>query len=171
MDTNGKTRFVHLFEFVATIDYTPYLCVPAALEFRRKFCGGEEVIRKYSWEIARVGGKRVASILGTDVMDNETSTMTQCCFSNVRLPLTFAIRGQSTNNQGVFSPEEAGKIQKWLNATAVKDFDTYLQIAFHSGHMWVRLSGQIYLELRDFEWVGFRLQDLCERARKGEVSS
>jgi hypothetical protein len=34
--------------------------------------------------------------------------------------------------------------------------------------MWVRLSGQIYLEVRDFEWVGERLKELCGRVKKGE---
>jgi hypothetical protein len=66
--------------------------------------------------------------------------------------------------------EEAGKIGKWLNVTAAKEFDTYLQIALVSGSLWVRLSGQIYLELGDFEWVGWRLRELCDRIQKGEVT-
>lgn len=168
-DLDGKTPFVHLFEFVATIDYTPYVCVPTSLEFREKFCGGEVEIRQYCWEIARIGGKRVADILGTEVMDNETRTLTQCCFANVRLPLPFKRDGVQ-QQQKEFSLDEAPKIQKWLNSTAVKEFDTYLQLAFHSGAIWVRLSGQIYLDLGDFEWVGFRLKELCEKLEKGEMN-
>jgi hypothetical protein len=48
------------------------------------------------------------------------------------------------------------------------EYDTYLQIAFHAGCMWVRLSGMIYLEVRDFEWVGERLKALCARVERGE---
>ncbi|CZR62819.1 related to isopenicillin N epimerase [Phialocephala subalpina] len=171
-DTGGKTPFVHLFEFVATIDYSPYACVPAALEFRQKVCGGEAEIRKYCFDLARTGGQCVAEILGTHVMDNKTKTMSQCCFANVALPLPFGGTGKEKNVEGqkVFSEEEAPRIQKWLNATAVKEFDTYLQIALHSGYMWVRLSGQIYLEMKDFEWVGWRLKDLCAKINSGEVN-
>lgn len=38
---NGKSAFESLFEFVATSDDTPYLCIPAALHFRAEVCGGE----------------------------------------------------------------------------------------------------------------------------------
>lgn len=163
-----KSQFVHLFEFVATIDYTPYLCVPAALDFRQKICGGEEVIRAYCWDLARKGGIRVAKILGTSVMDNSTNTISKCCFTNVLLPITFADSGVSTQSPGEFTQEDASKIQQWLNITAVKEFDTYLQIAYFGGAMWVRLSGQIYLEVEDFEWVGLKLKELCNRVHRGE---
>jgi len=165
---DGKTPFVHLFEFVATIDYTPYVCVPASLEFRKVICGGEVAIRRYCWEIARVGGNRVAEILGTDVMNNKTMSLSKCCFANVRLPLAFKLAGE-VQGQRQFDLDDAPKLQLWLNIRAVKEFDTYLQIAFHSGAMWVRLSGQIYLELKDFEWVGFKLKELCNRLEQGEV--
>jgi hypothetical protein len=157
---------------VATIDYTPYLCIPAAIEFRNKICGGEEAIRKYCYDLARAGGKRVVDILGTEVIDNKSGTLSQCYFANVKLPLVFTKPDGNHSyphpSQKPLDSEDVGKVQRWLNATAVKEFDTYLQIAFHSGYMWVRLSGQIYLELKDFEWVGEKLKELCKRAQKGE---
>jgi selenocysteine lyase/cysteine desulfurase len=166
-DLGDKPPFVHLFEFVATIDYTPYLCIPAALEFRRTVCGGEGKIREYCYQLAQTGGNRVAEILQTEVMDNQSNTIRKCCFANVRLPIAFKI-GRDLSSQKGFDVEEAPKIQRWLNTTAVKEFDTYLQIAFVSGHMWVRLSGQVYLELENFEWIAHRLMELCDRIIKGE---
>jgi hypothetical protein len=160
---------VHLFEFVATFDYTPYLCVPAALEFRRKICGGEDAIRSYCFNIARQGGHRAAEILGTETMGSgfRGSRMGECCFANVKLPLNFQ---KNVKEDGkILKVEDAAKIGKWINVTALKEFDTYLQMAFHAGNMWVRLSGQIYLEVRDFEWVGERLKELCGRIERGEV--
>jgi hercynylcysteine S-oxide lyase len=160
---------VHLFEFVATIDYSPYACIPAALEFRKRICGGEEAIRRYCFEIARVGGQRAAEILGTEVMSTKSRTMNQCCFANVALPLKFRKEGLGEEKEtGVFDISEAGKIGSWINDRGVREFDTYLQIAFHAERMWVRLSGMIYLEVRDFEWVGERLKELCERVQRGE---
>jgi hypothetical protein len=166
----GKSQFVRLFEFVATIDYTPYLCVPAALGFRKKVCGGEEAIRGYCQDLAQQGGILVANILGTSTMDNSTNTISKCCFTNVLLPLTFGPGGILLQSSGEVISGEASTIQQWLNITAVKEFDTYLQIAYFGGAMWVRLSGQIYLEVEDFEWVGLKLKELCDRVRKGEAT-
>jgi hypothetical protein len=95
--------------------------------------------------------------------------MNQCCFANVALPLKFKKAGvEEQNETKIFDICEAGQIGSWINDRGVKEFDTYLQIAFHAGMMWVRLSGQIYLEIRDFEWVGERLKELCGRVQNGE---
>lgn len=165
----GFSPFVFLFMFVATIDYTPYVCVPAAIEFRKNICGGEDAIRKYCWDIAREGGRKVSQILGTHVLDTKSGTMSQCCFTNVKLPLEFISRESSqVQRQKTFNVEDAGKIGEWVRMTAIKDYDTYLQIAFMFGIMWVRLSGQTYLELADFEWIGHKLNVICNRLKEGE---
>jgi len=166
---DGKTPFVHLFEFVATFDYSPYLCIPAALEFRKKICGGEEAIRKYCFDIARVGGQRTADILGTEVMGKEMegTQMHECSFANVRLPLKVKKAGE-VDVMG-FEAKDGEKIGLWINKRGVEEFDTYLQIKFHDNGLWVRLSGQIYLEMQDFEWVGCRLKELCQRVEDGEM--
>jgi hypothetical protein len=100
-------------------------------------------------------------------MDSKSNNMSQCCFANVAFPFLFK-KGRELQQEGEFDVREALKIATWINSTAVKEFDTYLQIGFHSGKMWVRLSGQIYLELKDFEWVGHRLKELSERVERGE---
>ena len=164
---DGKTPFVHLFEFVATFDYSPYLCIPAALEFRKKICGGEKAIRKYCFEIARIGGQKTAHILRTEVMGVgfEGSRMTECCFANVRLPVTFK-KGKEKG----FEVKDGNMIGLWINKRGVEEFDTYFQIKYQDDGLWIRLSGQIYVELKDFEWVGYRLKELCERVENGETS-
>ncbi len=170
-DTGGRSAFVFLFDFVATMDYTPYMCIPAALDFRNKVCGGEAKIRQYCYDIARQGGDRVAAILGTSVMTTKSETMRQCAFSNVKLPLMFKRAEEVDSAKGELDVDEAVKIGTWIKATAAKEIDAYLQIAFYAGQLWVRLSGQIYLEVSDFEWVAPRLKELCERAKKGEATS
>jgi hypothetical protein len=177
-----KTPFVHLFEFVATIDYSPYLCVPAALDFRNRICGGEAKIRDYCYRLALTGGRLVASILRTHTLDNgreqnmEMNSTGQCCFANVALPLNFrttrgdGCEGGNAGGEKTFDVEDAGKVGAWINKTAVEEYDTYLQIAFHSGYLWVRLSGQIYLETKDFEWVAHKLNVLCQRLKDEEVT-
>jgi selenocysteine lyase/cysteine desulfurase len=170
----GKTAFVHMFEFVATADFSPYLVIPAALKWRREVCGGEEAIRSYCDEISRVGGAKIAEVLGTEVLGEgfEGSRMTECGFANVRLPLAFAVDGDGDGEKKAegkgLKVEDAGRIGLWIRDTAFKEFDTYLQIAFHGRALWVRLSGQIYLEVEDFEKVGERLKELCRRVEKEE---
>ncbi|KAK0105652.1 hypothetical protein ONS95_004180 [Cadophora gregata] len=178
-DPSGLSSFTHLFEFVATMDYTPYLCIPAALEFRNTVCGGEEAIRKYCFEIARKGGDCVARALGTSVMTTEGGEMRACAFANVELPFDFCDvtdARSKENDEDIEGREktlklsEAEKIGAWIKVTAAKEFDTYLQTAVHGGKLWIRFSGQIYLELADFEWVAPRLKELCARVKSREIS-
>ena len=184
----GNSPFVELFAFVATTDTTPYLCVPEALKFREITCGGEANIRQYCQHISQVGGSRIAQILGTEVMDNKTHTLTKCCFANVRLPLIIsrhnssdghgsnAIEGQArigpvSKKQGEVTVEEAPVIVKWIMERAQKEFNTHIPAKVHAGAIWVRLSGQIYLAEEDFEWAARVLKGLCERVSKGEGRS
>ncbi|KAL5324906.1 hypothetical protein ACEPPN_006025 [Leptodophora sp. 'Broadleaf-Isolate-01'] len=173
-DTSGRSNFTYLFEFVATMDYTPYLCIPSALEFREKVCGGEAAIREYCYTIARQGGECVARVLGTSVLTTEGGGMRECAFANVELPFVFKSKEEAEGGinemKGELEISQAEKIGAWIKVTAAREFDTYLQTAVHAGKLWVRLSGQIYLELSDFEWVAPRLKGLCERVKKGEVS-
>lgn len=188
---------------MATIDPTPYLCIPEALRFRQLVCGGEESIRQYCQDIAQIGGHRVAQILGTEVMQNSTYTLNNCSFVNVRLPLVFsgyhhhqqhdeldsssaaaaeaaksaatvaAAESSSSSSQGKnskmmtdkkrFNPEDAPTMVRWIIDRALLDFGIPIMTKFHAGAIWIRLSGQIYVELRDFERAAEVLKGLCER--------
>lgn len=166
-----NSYFISMFNFVATIDYTPYLCIPAAISFRNTVCGGEASIRQYCFDLAKTGGNLCASTLNTHTLPILPGRET--CFTNIKLPIPFLREGNekshTTSETTAFKPADAEKIKVWLNKTAVTEFDTYLQIGWHANVLWVRLSAQIYLELRDFEWVGGKLKGLCERVNEGEV--
>lgn len=162
MPSSGYSPFVDLFEFVGTIDNSPYLCVPKAIEFRKEVCGGEEKVTEYCQEVAREGGKKAAQILGTEVMDNTEGTLTRCALVNVRLPLQIG-----TGNNEVHE-EDVLVVAQWLSRTLVDDFDTSMAIYFYRGHLWVRFSGQIYLEVEDIVCGAQLLKELCQRVAKGE---
>lgn len=55
-----------------TVDWSPYLSVAAALDFRRDVLGGEERIYQYCFDLAVQGGDLVAAELRTKVMRNAT---------------------------------------------------------------------------------------------------
>ena len=168
-----------MFAWVATIDSTPYVCVPEALQFRDEVCGGEHSIRRYCQHIAQAGAKRIAEILDTEVMENKTHTLQKCCFAMVRLPLRLGSKispgleipashqrdetGARIVKEATHDIKDASAIVKWIMDRVVDEFDTFIPARLHAGAIWIRLSGQIYLDIKDFEWAGYLLKDLCQR--------
>ncbi|KAF2456850.1 pyridoxal phosphate-dependent transferase [Lineolata rhizophorae] len=169
-EPSTKSAFVTNFEFVGTLDNSPYLCIEPALKFRQAL-GGEERIRSYCYHLAREGGQRVARMLGTCVLENDEQTLGNCCFSNVKLPLELnavvrvadKINGRDDNASTV-----PFKVRDWLGSTMMREYDTFMALYFYGGAWWVRLSAQIYLEMEDFEWGGKVVQELCTRVMKGD---
>ena len=161
------SEYIGNFEFVGTIDSAPYLCVPAAIEWR-KALGGEKVIRDYCTQLAQEAGQLVASALGTEVLDNKTKTLSQCCMSMVRLPIAFEEVRVAGEKAGVGEEKVGALVNVWLQKTMSDEGETFLQTMFYGGKWWARFSGQVYLELQDFERVVPALKELCERASKGE---
>ena len=117
---------------------------------------------RYCADLAKAGGIAVAKALQTEVLDNGEGSLTKCCFANVRLPLKIG------DAQGEVREGDAAAATQWLVVTMVADHHTFMAVVFYAGVWWVRLSGQIYLEAKDFEWAGQVLKGLCERVRKGD---
>ncbi|KAF2639569.1 PLP-dependent transferase [Massarina eburnea CBS 473.64] len=162
-----KSDFELNFEYVGTLDNSPYLCVPAALAWRLQL-GGEKAIIDYNQTLSRLGAQQVAKILGTKVLDNETRTLTKCCMANVLLPLD----AEAVLAQGVEAGIEKDSVmveaRTWINRILNDEYLTFLVIMFYGGQWWVRLSAQVYLDMEDYEWAGETLKQVCERVKKGE---
>ncbi|KAM0143949.1 hypothetical protein ACHAP3_001216 [Botrytis cinerea] len=171
-DSLKSNYFVEMFQKVSTIDPTPYICIPEALKFRQVVCGGEENIRSYCQIIALTGGQRMAEILHTEILENQSGSINKSCFVNVRLPLQIAqtsvtVSVKSETEHFSISSSDAPKIAKWVEETSIKEYDTMIITKYYSGGLWARISGQIYLEMADFEWAAQRLKDLCLRVEQG----
>lgn len=162
LPSSRKSQFITQFEFTGALDTTPYLCIPECFKFINEFCGGEERVMHYCQSIAQQGGAFVAAMLGTEVMENKEGTLQKCFFSNVRLPL------QVGHEMRAIDPNNCSKVTQWLTATMVDDYNTFMALILHRGAWWIRFSGQIYLEMKDFEWAGQVLRDLCQRVKNGE---
>ncbi|KAF2225039.1 pyridoxal phosphate-dependent transferase [Elsinoe ampelina] len=160
------------FTFTGTLDNSPYLCIPAALEWRFRLTWrgkqGEDAVFGYNHHLAQRAGEIVSLALGTEVMENAEGTLGGCAFSNVRLPLHYA---------DLLSGEvQFGKvleIARWMEKVLVDEFRTFVAIFWHRGRFWVRLSGQVYLTEDDWERAGRWLVEVCGRAKgrdwEGEV--
>lgn len=158
---SSRTAFENLFVFVATMDDSPYLCVPRALQFRHDVCGGEATIREYCVRLARDGGACGAQILGTEVMDNSEGTLTACCMFNVRLPI-------DGRGGGAMDADDAALVTAFISDRLARRYETFIATYFHGSRFWARFSCQIYLELRDIEWGAMILRDLCAQVNRGE---
>ncbi|KAL5503896.1 hypothetical protein ACEPAH_7967 [Sanghuangporus vaninii] len=136
-------NFVEQFLWTGTIDLVPFLSVHAALDFRQ-WIGGEHRINEYCRRLALVGGKRLAEILGTHLLDENgefTANMV-----NVGLPLT------AEGTLDVLSRINAHLEEKNVNGKPY----------YHNGKWWVRCSVQIYNEISDFERLGKELAEVCK---------
>jgi hercynylcysteine S-oxide lyase len=155
------------FSDVGTLDNSRYLCVPTALAWRKRLAWGdkrgEEAIMEYIPQLAREGGRLVAKMLGTEVMENEQGTLGRCNLTNIRLPLS---RSKLAKEAGDFDI-----ITNWMMKTMIVDHETAVFIYPYHGDWFVRLSAQVYLTLEDFEYAGERLKETCEAVEKGEWKS
>ena len=66
--------------------------------------------------------------------------------------------------------EEVPQVINWIQETLISELNTFLPIFEYHGQIYTRISGQIYLELKDWEWLGEKLRDLCERVGTGEFT-
>ncbi len=161
LSTGNHSYFVKNFEFVGTIDNTNYLVIPEALKWREEVCGGEKAIIDYNIKLAKEGGHLIAKLLGTEVLDNSTKTLTNCALVNVRLPLMASpakIPGVNT-----VDPIHGMAIKHWMEKKLSEEYKTFIAIYFSQNQWWARLSAQVYLELSDFRWAGEKLREICER--------
>lgn len=134
---SAKGEFVTQFEFVGTIDNTNYLCTAEAIKWRKEVCGGEKAIMDYCSNLSREGGKAVAKILGTEILDNSTNTLTDCCLVNILLPLEIG----SSEMEGFFKINEDTKMKayQWMTEILKDEYKTFIPIHFLNEKWWVRL--------------------------------
>jgi hypothetical protein len=159
---SSNSAFVTLFEFVGTIDNCNYGVIPTAYQFRQNVCGGEKAIHRYCSTLVKEGSQLVASILGTQVMETEpVDAADEVHMINVELPVKV--------------PDDIpeAKTYKFINelCLALIGKGTFIATYYHAGKLWVRLSGQIYLDLEDFRFGGEVLKETCKEilSRKGDL--
>ncbi|KAI8577368.1 hypothetical protein K450DRAFT_252154 [Umbelopsis ramanniana AG] len=150
-DVNDTSNtFQAEFSWHGTQDFSPYLTVFAALEYRESL-GGEEKIREYCWGLARRGGALVAKILGTDVLENEEKSLT-AQMVNVRLPIV------AHDGDGYY-------LDRFIDEGVYKH-KCFVPPFKHHGVWYTRLSAQVYLDESDFEKTGYALKEICAQLEK-----
>ena len=189
--------FTRLFDYMGTVENSAFFCVPAAMDFRRTVCGGDEAIYEYIQDIAQAGADLIAKSLGTEVMDvvshenckEVIADIRQCAMANIRLPFTIngshgtALRtlSQPLTHQASQQPSTDSRITpipmklddldthaSWLTSTLIKEYHVGITVYPYNSQIWLRVSGQIYLELSDFDRLAEITKLALERVRDGE---
>ncbi|KAK4161379.1 putative L-cysteine desulfhydrase [Cladorrhinum sp. PSN259] len=171
--SDKKNAWVNQFNFVGTVDNSPYLCVGDAIQWRKEVLGGEERIVSELMALAREGGKIVAESVGGKVLDNEEGTLTRCSMVNVVLPL--GVEGEAGlkeegKEEEVFEvkKEDAAAVGQFIVEKLTQEYKTFIPIFVYKGRWLSRLSAQVYLDLEDFDWAGTVLKEIIEMIKKGE---
>ncbi|RSM00123.1 hypothetical protein CEP52_009291 [Fusarium oligoseptatum] len=131
--SNAQNAFVAQFEYTGTIDTAPILCIPAALEFRSRVCGGEAAIRQYCVDLALAGGRVVAEMLGTETLPVPTGR--DVGFANVRLPLM--VQSDAALGEGI-PVKDVNAIINFIFRKFTEDYHTFINILYFSGALWAR---------------------------------
>ncbi|KIK67910.1 hypothetical protein GYMLUDRAFT_155471 [Collybiopsis luxurians FD-317 M1] len=141
-------NFVEQFEWNGTIDFVSYISASCALDFR-EWLGGEEVINNYCHRIAVEGGKRLAQILGTEVIDQEQDFQFTLNMVNVAIP---------------FPPTMTSdfEVDMAFRHKLLKKRKIYPAFFYHNGKWWARCSAQIWSQVEDFEVLGRAILEACE---------
>lgn len=146
----SNTSLICLFPFEIALISLPSLLI--ALAFR-SWIGGEHAINTYCHTLAFEGGKRLAEVMGTSLMDTtETSELT-LSMVNVALPLSDDIP---------FNNETNVYFQKKL----LLEWNCFAAHYKHDGKWWTRCSAQIWNEVGVpscfyFPWLLYGCRFMC----------
>lgn len=137
LEGQGESFYQMAFSWLGTADYSPFLAVEDALQFRADL--GESAIVEYLHSLAVDGGHLLASRWGTEMLLPPDMI---AAMVNVRLP---------TDNC-----TQAGLLPQLL----LEKYNTWVPAYAWQGHCYVRVSAQIYLELSDFEFLASAVLNL-----------
>lgn len=166
---SSKSPFVTNFEFVGTLDNSPYLCMKDAIAWRRDVLGGEDKVLAYLWDLNKVGASLIADHLGTSIMENTTGSLTNCAMANIALPIWVGEPGAGALDTDVtLTSDESAKALQWFLRTLMSDHNTFVALFIHGGRYFTRVSAQVYLDLDDYRYGAKALKDVCDRLAKRE---
>ena len=140
-----ENRFIDEFVYLGTRDYTPYVAMLDAIDWREEH-GGDAVIEGYLQDLAHWSQVYLTTRWGTAAI--APLNMTSALF-NVELPAAAQ------------APGVAGRLQQAL----MDEHDAYVVVYENGGRQWTRLSAQVYLGREDFIWLADTVDELLSSGR------
>jgi len=130
------------YEYIGTRDYSNYLSISSAFDFRESL--GDKEIMEYIHDLAWNGAKILAEIFQTQLQTPNEKLVG--AMVGIEVPCDF---------------DTAMTVQKIL----LSKYDTYIQIIAYKNKAFVRISGQIYLELEDFRVMANLFMEILNEVR------
>ncbi|ODQ66463.1 PLP-dependent transferase [Nadsonia fulvescens var. elongata DSM 6958] len=109
------------------------LALEASFDFVENTCGGIERVNEYNIDLAQRGGKEIAKIWGTEMVDDAYKT----AMVNVCAPVTI-----KTDNPGALATQ--------ISKIVYEKHKIFIPIVYVGGQYYARISAQVYSELEDF---------------------
>lgn len=169
LPASTKSSYILNFQFVGTIDSSPYLCIPAAIQYRKEVLGGEQRIREYCKDLAREAAILTQKRLGTEILSKSSDPATAgdlgCFMANIRLPLEPISISKLFEEQGqAFDP---GVVRDWIMKRLMEKYGVFCAVFYYRDAWWYRLSAQVYLEIADFDLGVEKIVLVCEEVKNG----
>ncbi|EFC44759.1 predicted protein [Naegleria gruberi] len=133
------------FSYVGTRDYSAYLSIKDAIEWRQRVCGGEENIMKYNTELAIKIGELYSQIFGTHLL-TEDKRLWSGSMANIRLPFTDNMDFWYKVNQIIY--------EKFNSFPIFFEFDK---------KAYIRVSAQIYNSIEDYQKIGLAIYETAKQ--------
>lgn len=130
LEGQGQSFFQMAFSWLGTTDFSSYLAMADALDFRASLGDGD--IIDYMHSLAVQGGQLLARAWGTELLVPEDMI---AAMVNVRLPTDDWTKAST------------------LPQRLLEQYNTWVPAFPLQGHCYVRVSAQIYLELSDFQFL------------------
>lgn len=151
--------------------------------------GADLVAKSLGTEVMDLASEEESNQGASGIRGTHLTHIRQCAMANVLLPfaittpnsaLSAAISQPPAPSLSKSSPTHSGIVPipielediathaSWLTSTIIKEYRIGVTVYPYASRIWLRVSGQIYLELSDFERLAGVLRVALERVRKGE---
>lgn len=148
ISSTGYYDYVGRFAYTGTRDYTPFVAIPAGLEFIQSHLGGLDSMRLYNRGLLQRGCKYLISQWGTSFL----IPIDMCIFmANVILPKIESQEEAVTLQNRLFDENNVSMV-----FGSVPHRDGNRQIFF------IRVSVQVYIEMNDFEIIAAGVKRIVE---------
>jgi len=133
--TNPLDSYQKEFAYIGTRDYSSYLSVKDAIEYRQ-YLGGEEKIMAYNTQMAKAIGDMYSKMFGTFTITSD-DRLSGGSLVNIKLPFSDSL--------DFWTKVQSIVLEKYRSYVVVFEFE---------GKMYCRISAQIYNSLEDYQRIG-----------------
>lgn len=103
-------------------------------------------------------------------MENSKETLTNCGLGNVALPVWIGEEkgAEAQDGDALIAESDVTVVKQWMFRVMMDEYKTFMMLYAIGNRLFVRISAQIYLDMKDYEFAARVLGDICSRVAGGE---